>query len=76
MSAAKSADHGVFLANELGGGGNSTKLRQLEGDSREGCVVFNGMCVLAFAEAGLDVRREVAEELLGEGARPRGNGGA
>ena len=74
MSAAKSANHGVFIVNELGGRRDSTELRELEGESGKGCVVFDGVCVLAFAEAGLDVGRKVAEELLGEGAGPRGDG--
>ena len=45
---------------------------------RQGCecgVVGEGDCVAAAVQAVLDVLGEVGQELLGQGARPGGNGG-
>lgn len=74
MIAAHVADGSEVVVDLLSSIGKAPKFAQLEREGDEGAVVFEVEGVAAFVEAGLQLVREVGEELLSQGTGPGGDG--
>ena len=73
LVAAKGAQERVFVVNDLGGLSEGAELSKLGRQSGKGGVVFDGVGGATFVKAVLQVRVQIREELLGEGAWPGGD---
>ena len=66
----------MIIENQLGGVGEGAELGKLGGEGRKRGVILDRISVFAFVECVLNFGMKVTEELLSEGARPRGYGGS